>query len=359
MMKAWQTPFRIPPTGKPRRRGLALRLGALSLAALLLGASLAPYHLERVLKLGGEGRWDYVALDSFQQLLYVPRQSHTQVVSTETGKLVADIKGTAGVHGVALAPHRHRGFTSNGEDGTSTVFDTQTQEVLGKVATAPGADCIIYDPSTKKVLTFSGTAEAMISFDANIDLSSGKADRPVALGGKPEYAVADGNGHVYVNLEDKNEVVSIDTKLMRVMAHWSLEKGEEPTGMSMDPLTHRLFIGCHNQTLVIMSSDNGDVVTTFPIGTGVDATAFDNGYVLVSCGDGTLTVVKEEEANRFRLVQNLQTARGARTMAVDTERHKIYLPTADLQQAAPGAAEQPHVHPEPIPGTFKVLVLSH
>ena len=346
--------------GNRKASRLARILGAVGLGAFLLGAGLptVTYHLERVIQIGGEGRWDYLAFDSYAQLLYIPRTNHTQVVAVDTGKTIADIKNTAGVHGVVLVPHRHRGFTSNGEDGSTTIFDSETQDVLARIHTAKGADCIIYDPSSKKVLTFSGKEQSMIPIDANVNVRSGKADRPVALGGKPEFAVADGEGHVFVNIEDKNEVVAIDTREMRVTAHWSLEKGQEPTGMSMDPATHRLFIGCHNQLLVVMNSDNGDIVTTFPIGTGVDATAFDRGYVLASCGDGTLTVVKEEDPNRFRLIQNLQTAPGARTMTFDPVLHKIYLVTADMGPAPPATAEHPHPRPTPLPGTFKILVLA-
>jgi DNA-binding beta-propeller fold protein YncE len=310
-----------------------------------------PYKLTTTLKVGGEGGWDYATLDDKAEHLFLPRTTHTIIVDAATGKTTADIPKAKRTHGVALVPATKRGFISDGNDASVTIFDLQSYEVLGKIAAADDADGIIYDPASGRVLVSCGDANALIAIAADVDAKTGKAEPAVALGGKPEFLVADGQGRVYVNLTDKNEVAVVDTKTLKVVARWSTAPGGSPTGLSMDRAAGRLFVGCRNQKMIVMSTKDGSVLADLTIGVGVDATAFDDGTALASCGDGTLWVIRETTPGKFTTVQTLKTAPGAKTMAVDGHTGRIYLPTADMQPAAAGS------RPTPIPGTFKILVV--
>jgi DNA-binding beta-propeller fold protein YncE len=321
-------------------------------------ASLQYYKLAASLKVGGEGRWDYVTLDPSGRLLYVTRSTHTMVVDVSTGKPVADIPGMRLAHGVALVPEAGRGFISDGKDGSVIVFDLKTGAVLGKVTAAPDADSIIYDPASRHVLVLCGDAHRMIAIAPDVNPKGGKAAAVVDLGGSPEYAVADGQGKVFVNIADRDEVAVVDTHAMKVIARWPVGSGKRPTGLSMDRATRRLFVGCRNQELVIMDAGNGKVLADFPIGIGVDATAFNNGFVLASCADGTLTFVREVTPQKFQAAQTLRTEPGARTMAVDGRSGTVYLPTSDLTPAPPATADNPRPRPMPVAGTFRILVVT-
>jgi DNA-binding beta-propeller fold protein YncE len=321
-------------------------------------AAMQDYNLAASLKVGGDGGWDYVTLDSAGRLLYVTRSTHTMVVDVATGKPIGDIPGMRLAHGVALVPDAGRGFISDGKDGSVIIFDLKTGVTLGKVTAAPDADSIIYDPASRHVLVLCGDAHRMIAIAPDVNPKGGKADAAVDLGGSPEYAVADGQGKVFVNINDQNEVAVIDTHVMKVIARWPLGPGQRPTGLSMDRATRRLFVGCRNRELVIMNADDGKVLADFPIGAGVDATAFSNGLVLASCADGTLTVVREVTPQKFEAVQTLRTEPGARTMAVDDPRGTVYLPTADLTPAPVATVFNPRPHPMPVPGTFRILVVT-
>ncbi len=316
---------------------LTLALG-LSACAAPIGASdvAGPnYGVERVFHIGGEGRWDYVTLDPSGKLLFLPRQTHTQVIRTESGEVVADLKDTPGVHGVALVPELNRGFTSNGKGNSITIFDLKTFNILGTAKAGENPDAILYDPASKKVLAFNGR-----SGDVTVIDPSAAPDQPaakIAVGGKLEFAQADGAGHVYVNVEDKSSVAVIDTKAMKVTDVWKLEGGEEPTGMAIDVAHHHLFVGCGNSVLAVVDTQSGKTVTTVPIGKGCDACAFDagTGEIFASCGDGTLAVIKETSAGKFEVAQSVKTRKGARTMILDPATHRIYLPAMD----APAAGE--------------------
>jgi DNA-binding beta-propeller fold protein YncE len=322
-----------------------------------LAASPMPaYELGPSLKIGGDGGWDYVTLNREGRLLYVTRTTHTMVVDVSTGKTVADIPGTRRAHGVALVPEAGRGFISDGKDGSVIIFDLGTGATLGKVAAAPDADAIIYDPASRHVLVFCGDAHRMIAIAPDVNPKGGKADTTVDLGGSPEYAVADGQGKVYVNIADKDEVAVIDTHAMKVIERWPVAPGKRPTGLSMDRTTRRLFVGCRNQELVIMNADDGKVLADFPIGTGVDATAFNHGFVLASCADGTLSLIREVTPNKFEAAKTLQTEPGARTMAVDGRSGTVYLPTSDMTPAPSVIFGNPR--PKPVPGTFRILVVT-
>jgi hypothetical protein len=311
-----------------------------------------PYDLSQTFHVGGEGGWDYLTVDPEHKLLYVPRSTHTMVLAADTGKTVADIPGQKRNHGVAIVASAGRGFISDGADGSVTVFDLKTYATLGKVKAADDADGIIYDPACGKVLVVCGDAGVMIPIAPDLDPANGKADPAVELGGKPEFLAADGQGKAYINLVDKDQLAVVDTKTMQVLNKWPTSPGGSPVGMSMDRARRRLFIGCRKpQKLIVMSADDGKVLADLPIGAGVDATKFD-GDIFASCGDGTLTVVREMGAGKFQVVQTLQTPRGARTMGVDRTTHRLYLPTAEFEPQSQGQSR-----PRPKPDSFMIVVV--
>jgi len=310
------------------------------------------YHVSQTFHVGGEGGWDYLTVDPEHKLLYVPRSTHTMVLDANTGKTIADIPGQKRNHGVALVPSAGRGFITDGEDASVTVFDLKTYAVLGKVKTADDSDGVIYDPASGKVLVVCGDAGVMIPISPDLDLTTGKADAAVELGGKPEFLAADGQGKAYINLVDKDQVAVVDTKAMKVVDKWPTAPGGSPVGMSMDPARRRLFIGCRKpQKLIVMGADDGKVLADLAIGAGVDATKFSND-AFASCGDGTLTVARET-AGKFQVVQTVQTPRGARTMGIDPTTHTLYLPTAEF-----GPPSEGQTRPRPKPGTFMIVVVS-
>lgn len=312
------------------------------------------YHLQKKITVGGEGGWDYLTVDSQARRLYISRSTHVMVLDADSGAVVGDIPGTAGVHGIAIVPEFGKGFTSNGRSASVTVFDLKTLKALNQVPVGKNPDAIIYDSVSKRVFTFNGTSKDATAIDAK----TGEVAGTVALGGRPEFAVADGKGRIYVNLEDKSEVVAFDSNKLAVQNHWPLAPGEEPTGMAIDRQHRRLFIGCANKLMAILNADNGHVVTTLPIGEDVDATGFDPETRLAfsSNGDGTLTLVREDSADKFSVVENLPTQKGARTMALDPKTHRVYLVSSDFGPAPPATAERPHPRPSLVPGTFTVLV---
>jgi len=258
------------------------------------------------------------------------------------------------VHGIALAPELGRGFTSNGRADTVTVFDLKTFKVLDTIkVSGTDPDCITYDPVSKRVFTFNGhSANATV-----INAATGVVLATIPLGSKPEFAQADGKGHIFNNLEDTSELVEIDTEKLALMNRWPLKPCESPSGMAIDREHGHLFIGCHNKMMVMMDSTSGKVVASVPIGDGVDANAFDPGTRLAfsSCGDGTVTIAREDSPDKLTVIQTLTTERGARTMALDPKTHKIYLSTAKFE-AAPATSEGGRQRPKMVPDTFKVLV---
>jgi DNA-binding beta-propeller fold protein YncE len=307
-------------------------------------AKAAEYAVTQTLQVGGDGGFDYVTLDPEGKILYLPRTSHTQVVEAATGKVLADVPDNSGSHGVALVPELGRGFISNGADATVQIFDLKSNKTLGKIKAAEDADCIIYDAPSKQVLAFCGDANVMIAIPADADPKTGKATS-LELGGKPEFAVSDGQGKVFANLVDKNSVAVIDTKAMKVTAKWPVAPAMQPVGMSMDREGNRLYVGCRSKNMVVMNAEDGKVLASLPIGGGVDGTAFSGGTAFASCSDGTLSVIRETSPGKFEVVQTVKTAPRAKTLAVDDKSGKIYLPTADGQGRTT------------TPGSFKVLVV--
>jgi DNA-binding beta-propeller fold protein YncE len=311
------------------------------------------YHVSQTFHVGGEGGWDYLTVDPEHKLLYVPRSTHTMVLDANTGKTVADIPGQKRNHGVAIVASAGRGFITDGADASVTVFDLKTYAVLGKVKTADDSDGVIYDPASGKVLVVCGDAGVMIPIAPDLDLRTGKAEAAVELGGKPEFLAADGRGKAYINLVDKDQVVVVDTKAMKVLNKWPTTPGGSPVGMSMDVARRRLFIGCRKpQKLIVMGADDGKVLADLAIGAGVDATKFD-GDAFASCGDSTLTVARETAPGKFQVVRTVQTPRGARTMGIDPTTHTLYLPTAEFELPMEGQSR-----PRPKPGSFMIVVVS-
>src|ERR1043166_154640 len=280
------------------------------------------YHLLKKYVRGGDGRWDYITCDSDAHRLYISRSTHVMVVDSDSGAIVGDIPNTSGVHGIALAQEFGKGFTSNGRDASVTIFDLKTLKVLGQVKVGQNPDAILYDPASKRVFTFNGGSKETSAIDA----ASGTLAGTLALNGRPEPGGSDGRGKIFVDLEDKSQVVEFDARKLTIDATWQLAPGEEPTGMAMDRKHRRLFVGCANKLMEVMNADNGKLVGSLPIGAGVDRTAFDeaNQLAFSSNGEGTLTVVHEDGPDRFSVLENATTQRGARTMALDQKTHHIF-----------------------------------
>ena len=313
------------------------------------------YHLLKKVHLGGEGGWDYLKLDAEARRLYISHGTHVMVLDADSYQVVGDIPDTQGVHGVAVAQEFGRGFTSNGRTATVTIFDLKTFKKIGEAKTEEGPDGILYDPAAKRAFTFNGRANSTTAIDA----ATGNVAGSVALGGRPEFAVADGAGRLYNNLEDKSEVVEIDARGLKVLNRWPLAPCEEPSGMAIDREHRRLFIGCHNQMMAVMNADHGKVVATVPIGRGVDANRFDPETQLAfsSNGDGTLTVVHEDSPDKYSVVENVQTERGARTMELDPKTHRVFTVTAQFGEAPPPKPGERFSRPPILPDTFELLVL--
>jgi YVTN family beta-propeller protein len=335
---------------------LSLGLLAVTWAPGPAAAAAAPtYKVAKRFEIGGDGGWDYVTFDPEGHRLFISRATRVMVVDAESGKAVGEIPDTPGVHGIALAPDLGRGFVSNGRDNSVSVFDLKTLAVSTKVKTGENPDAILYEPSTHRVFAFNGR-----SGDATaIDGASGTVAGTVPLGGKPEFAVSDG-GRIFVNLEDKAEIVALDAKELRVESRWPLKPCEEPTGLAIDREHGRLFAGCGNHMMAIVDAKTGKVLATPPIGGGVDATAFDaaTGLAFSSNGEGNVTVVGETTPGRFEVLQTVPTEPGARTMALDPKNHSLYLVTARFGERPSPTPENPRGRPPVLPGSFVVLVVT-
>ncbi|MGB8010944.1 MAG: YncE family protein [Terriglobales bacterium] len=325
-------------------------------SAMLLSAALAlsvlavaaDYKVVKTWKLGGDGGWDYLTADSAGHRLFIARATRVMVVDTESGKPVGEIPDTAGVHGIALDYEIGRGFTSNGREDTVTVFDLKSLAVEKKIKVGSGPDAILYDPFSKRVFTFNGKGNEKTA--TAIDASKGEVVGKIELGGKPEFAATDEKGTVFVNLEDTSELVAIDPQKLAVKSRWKLTDCEEPTGLAIDRKNRRLFAGCGNKKMAIVDADSGKVVASPAIGEGCDATAFDSdlGIAFASAGDGTITVIKEDDANKFTVAQTVTTQKAARTMTLDAKTHQLFTVTANVGPRPERKVE---------PGSFVVLVL--
>jgi DNA-binding beta-propeller fold protein YncE len=299
-----------------------LTLGILNLANISVPA--AEYHSLKEIPVGGAGGFDYLTVDSPARRLYVSHGTKVVVIDLEKDAVVGEIADTPGIHGIAIAPELQRGFTSNGREAKASIFDPGTLKTLSKVETGPNPDSILYEPQQQEVYTFNGRGNNATVFEGK----TGKVVATIPLSGKPEAAAADSSaGRVYCNIENKNEIAVIDSKTHQVLNSWPIAPGEEASGMALDGEHHRLFIGCHNKLMEMIDSTNGKVVATVPIGAGVDGNAFDPATQLAfsSNGEGTVTIAHEDSPDKLTVVQTLKTQPGARTVALDTKTHNIYL----------------------------------
>jgi DNA-binding beta-propeller fold protein YncE len=334
--------------------GLAA-LGLLSTLAVPSRGADNQYKLLKEIPVGGEGGWDYLAVDQYARRLYVSHTTKVVVIDIDKDTVAGEIADTPGVHGIAIAPKLGLGFTSNGRENKASVFDLKTLKTNSKVDTGDNPDAILFEPGQQEVYTFNGRGNSATVFEA----MTGKVVATISLSGKPEYAVAyPAARRVYNNIEDKSEVAVIDTKTHKVVSTWPIAPGEEPSGMAFDAQHQRLFLGCGNKMMVMMDSTSGKVVASVPIGEGVDATKFDSATQLAfcSCGDGTVTIAHEDSPDKLTVVQTLKTEPRARTMALDPKTHKIYLASAKFGAASDQPSGGKKGRPSAVPGTFKVLV---
>jgi YVTN family beta-propeller protein len=332
------------------KRTLAIILSTAIFAAVPAFAQKQFKMADRV-KLGGEGGWDYLTYDNVGHRLFITRGSHVMVVDAVTLKVTGDIPDLSGIHGVALAQELGRGFVSNGGDNTVTIFDLKTLKKLDSVKVGERPDAILYEPFSKRVFTFNARGQNSTVIDA----ASGKVVGTIPLGGKPEFPASDGQGKLYVNIEDKSQIAQVDVSKLAVLNTWPVAPCQEPSALAIDVEHHRLFAGCDNKMMAVVDSDSGKVVTTVPIGEGVDAGRFNpkTQEVFMSCGEGVLTVVHEDSPDKYTVQQNLATVKGARTMAMDKENNVVYLVTAQRVSTPPAPGQRPAM----VPGSFELIVV--
>jgi YVTN family beta-propeller protein len=326
----------------------------LAIAAIALAAPPA-YKIADKIKVGGEGGWDYVYVDSAAQRLYASHATKAVVIDLASGKVVGEIADTQGIHGIAIAPDLGRGFTSNGRDNSVTIFDSKTLKVISKVP-IPGKnpDSIIYEPVSKRVFTFNGGTKDSTSIEAK----TGMVLATFTVDGKPEFSQVDGKGHIYVNNEDKAEIYEIDAQKNAVLKHYSIAPCEAPSGLALDNAKRRLYSVCENKLMIVSNPDTGKVLAMLPIGAGADGVAFDDGYAYSSNGvDGNMTIVGETSPGKFEVVGTMPTQRSARTIGADPKTHKLYLPAAELGPATE-TKDGKKGRAALIPDTFSILVLA-
>jgi len=336
--------------------GAFVILGALSFSA----AAAVGYHLVKKYTFGpAEGAtreyFDYITVDSAARRVYLSHGTEIKVLDADTGALVGNINGLKQDHGVAVASEFGRGFITDGGQGKVIIFDLQTLKITGEAKADQDADSIVYDPSSKRVFVMNGDPHSSTVIDAK----SGSVVSTIDLGGGPEFAVADGKGTVYVNIEDKSELVAIDSNTLKLKSRWPLAPAGAPTALAMDVQHHRLFSAGRNpQMLVVLDSDSGKVLQSFPISAGVDAAAFEpeTGLIFVSTRDGMVHIFHEDSPDKFSESETIKTEFGAKTMGLDTKTHNLFVDTADFAPAPAPTAERPHPQRTPIQGTFHVLV---
>jgi len=353
-------PFRPKDFGG-KMRGKSTDRSAIFLVGLLAACvpsmstaqNTTDYKLVTKLTLGGEGGWDYFDVDPTTGHIFIPRGDHIVVVDS-AGRQLADIAGVHETHAIVFAPELKRAFLS--AEGSVAVLDMEKLQPVGAIdLSGKDPDAILYDASTKRVFTFNGggTKDATA-----IDTASGKVVGTIPLGGKPETAQTDGEGHVFVNVEDKDQIVAFDSTTLKVLHTWSTAPCKDPAGMAIDVVRKRLFVGCRNQLMAMVDYTSGKVVATVPIGKGVDANRFDpaTGLAFASCGDGTITVAHQDAPDKYTVVQTIATQKGARTMTLDPKSHNVYTVTADFGPPPPATPEHPHPWPTVISKTFTLLV---
>ncbi|HEV3146257.1 MAG TPA: hypothetical protein VGZ47_20385, partial [Gemmataceae bacterium] len=304
---------------------LAVLLGLAAAATATLAAPPSVYHIIKKVNIPGTGGWDYVSVDEAGRRVYIAHATQVEVLDADTSELVGTIPNTPGVHGVAIAAEFGRGFISAGKSDSVIIFDLKTLKPLGEVKVGKKPDAIIYDPATKHVYAMNGDSDSTTVINA----ADGKVVGTIDLGGGPEFAVADGKGSVYINLEEKADTVHIDSNALKVLHHWPLAPGGTATALAFDPQTRRLFAGCRGgQLMVVLDADSGKIITTAPIGERVDAAAYDPATKLVfmSTGGGTIAVFHQDSADKYTLLENLPTNSGSKTMGLDPKTHHLFVP---------------------------------
>ncbi|HLX83412.1 MAG TPA: YncE family protein [Terriglobales bacterium] len=301
----------------------------LSSLTLLAASAQTPgsYHVTKKIPIPGQGGWDYLAVDEAARRLYVSHGSEVEVVDIDSGTIVGKIENTPGVHGIAIAPELGRGFVSNGQASTITIFDLKTLKRISDVPTGQKPDAIIYDPATSRVFAFNGGGNSATAIHA----ADGSVAGTVDLGGGPEYAVSDAAGYVYDNLEDESLVLKINAKSLKVEERWPTAPCSSPSSMAIDRPNRRLFLGCRSKVMAVMNADTGKVIATLPIGDHVDATAFDPASRLIfnSNGEGTITVIRQDGPDKYSIAETVKTLPRAKTMALDPKTHQLFLSTAE------------------------------
>lgn len=338
-----------------KSRWMSLLASGLVLSNICTAAAQATYHVTAQWKIGGDGGWDYLAVDPMSKLLYVTRGAHVLVIDTKTGTVKTDITGLKGTHGVAFDTAGKFGYISDGAANEVVVFDRKTNTIVDRISAGTNPDGILFEPVTQTVWAFNGRSKNATV----IDSSTHKAIATIALPGKPEFPVADGKGSIYDNIEDLSQIVHIDAKSHTVLAAWPIAPCEGPSGLAIDRQHSRLFAVCDSK-MAVVDAGTGKLIATPAIGDGPDAAGFDAKHQLAfsSNGEGTLTVVHENSPNSYAVLQTLPTKRGARTMALDEAMGKIYVVSADFGPRPAATAEQPHPRPSIVPGSFVVMVIS-
>jgi YVTN family beta-propeller protein len=336
--------------------GICLLAGTLAFAFQTAGG----YHLLRKVSLGaapgGSEYFDYITFDAAARRVYLSHGTEVKVLNADSDKLIGDISGLKRDHGVAIVPELGRGFISDGDAGEVAIFNLETLKVTGRIKTDKDSDSILYDQASKRIFCFNGEPNSV----SVIDPEAGKVIATLPLGGAPEQAVADGKGMIYDNLEDKNEVIAIDSKALKITARWPVAPAGQPVSIAMDRQSRRLFIGARNPAVfVVMDADSGKIIgPPFPIGARVDTTIFDPETRAVACstGDGTIHVFHEDSPNKISAVETVKTESGAKTMALDPKTHNLLVDTSDFTTPPAGASKQPNPRPVAKPGTFRLLV---
>jgi DNA-binding beta-propeller fold protein YncE len=317
-------------------------------------AAEGPYRQLKEIPIGGEGGWDYLAVDAAARRLYVSHATKVVVVDIDKDTVVGEIAPAPGVHGIAIAADLGRGFVSNGREATVSIVDLKTLQIVGTVKTGENPDAILYEPVHKEVYAFNGRSKSATVFDAR----TGEVRATIPLPGKPEFAVFDEKAdRVYNNIDDTSQLDAIDPKTHTLAATWPIAPGEEASGLALDPATHRLFVGCSNNVMLMLDATSGKVVASVPIGPGVDANAFDpgTGLAFASSGDGTLTVARPEGSGKLSVVQTLSTPKRSRTMTLDPTTHRLYVAAAEFAPPTTGPDGKPQ-RPQVVPGTFRIVV---
>jgi YVTN family beta-propeller protein len=297
---------------------------------LVASATASDYKITKKIPIPGTGGWDYLVVDEGGRRLYVSHGTQVEVLDVDSGAIVGKVENTLGVHGIAIAPEKGRGFASNGQSSTVTIFDLKTLKTIAEVPVGKKPDAIIYDPATSRVFAFNGDSSSASAIDA----ATGKVVGTVDLGGGPEYAVADGSGYIYNNLEDASLVLKINARSLKVEQRWPTAPCASPSSIAMDRPNRRVFIGCRNKLMAVVNADTGQVIATLPIGDHVDATAFDPDSRLIfnSNGEGTITVIHQDGPDKYSVVENVKTLPKAKTMALDPKTHRLFLSTAEAGQ---------------------------